>query len=326
MQRIVCFVFLVLFLLPSVMVKSQGTREAYQFLGVPASSHVAALGGHNISLPDDDATLFFSNPALLTSVSDKSLALGYTSFVAKYATAAFARQSGERGNWAVGAQYCDYGKMVEASETGERLGDITAKDIALCGAYSYNLSDCFVGGVTAKFITSNYASYSSVAVCVDLGLSYFDDENNFTASLVVKNLGGQVKAFDDVRETLPSSLQLGFTKRMAHAPFRVSVTLIDLNHWSRDYYYRTGGTGGSFKSRLFKHFVFGVDLLPSDNIYIGIGYNPRRNSEMKVADSSHGAGWSFGGGLSAGRISLGLAYSKLHASASSLLCNFSVKL
>lgn len=315
-----------LFLVPSLTCLAQGTREAYQFMAVPASSHVAALGGQNVSLPDDDASLLFANPALLSSVSDKSLSFGYTSFVAKYANVAFVRQTGERANWALGAQYCDYGSMVESTEDGERLGEIAAKDVLLSGAYAYSLTDRLVGGVSAKFITSNYASYSAVALGVDLGLTYFDDDNAFSASIVAKNLGGQIKAFDNVRETLPVSLQAGFTKRMAHAPFRLSVTLVDLNHWSHDYYYRTDGTDDSFKSRFFKHFVIGVDLLPSDNLYLSVGYNSRRNSEMRIADSSHGAGWSFGGGLTAGRIAFGLAYSKLHASASSLLCNFSVKL
>ena len=41
------------------------TTTAYHFLSVPVSSHVYGLGGHNISLIDDDVNLVEQNPALL---------------------------------------------------------------------------------------------------------------------------------------------------------------------------------------------------------------------------------------------------------------------
>ena len=38
---------------------------AYNFLSVPASSHVYGLGGHNLTIIDDDINLVEQNPALL---------------------------------------------------------------------------------------------------------------------------------------------------------------------------------------------------------------------------------------------------------------------
>ena len=36
---------------------AQESQEVYSFLRLPVSAHVAALGGDNITLTDDDATL-----------------------------------------------------------------------------------------------------------------------------------------------------------------------------------------------------------------------------------------------------------------------------
>ena len=46
-------------------VADDGTTTAYDFLNVPASSHVYGLGGHNLTIIDDDINLVEQNPALL---------------------------------------------------------------------------------------------------------------------------------------------------------------------------------------------------------------------------------------------------------------------
>ena len=60
---------------------SQESQTAYNFLRLPVSAHAAALGGDNISIIEDDASLIFSNPALLSSVSDKTIALNYMNYM-----------------------------------------------------------------------------------------------------------------------------------------------------------------------------------------------------------------------------------------------------
>ena len=54
---------------------AQESQTAYNFLRLPVSAHVAALGGDNISLIADDASLVFHNPALINDVSDRSIGL-----------------------------------------------------------------------------------------------------------------------------------------------------------------------------------------------------------------------------------------------------------
>ena len=289
----------------------------YSFLRLPVSAHAAALGGDNITLTDDDATVIFHNPALISDVSDKSLNLNFMTYMegAKTASASFVKAYKERATWGVAAQYMDYGSIKETTVDNVETGDFSARDIALAGTFAYLLSDRISGGITGRFITSHIGSYSSAAVAVDLGLNYQNDEHGWSLSAVAKNLGGQIKAYEDDFERIPLDLQLGVTKRLIGSPLRLSATLSRLNNWDQGF---------------IKHLAVGADLLLGENIYVAAGYNFRRASEMKITDnegeSNHGAGLSLGGGLQLQRFKLHIAYAKYHVSASSLLINVSYSL
>ena len=300
--------------LPTV---AQESQTAYNFLRLPVSAHVAALGGENISLIEDDATLIFHNPALSNEVSDKTINLNFMTYMegAKTASASFLRAAGDRGTWGITAQYMDYGSMKETTADNQELGTFSARDIVLGGTFAYALSNTISGGVTAKFITSYIGSYNSIAVGVDLGANYFNEDYDLSVSAVARNLGGQVKAYDDEFERIPFDLQLGATKRIGHSPLRFSATLSRLTDWSE-------GFG--------RHLAVGADVLLGENIYVAAGYNFRRASQMKISDSdgtsAHGAGLSIGAGLSLERFKLHVAYGKYHVSASSILINISYTL
>lgn len=296
---------------------AQESQTVYNFLRLPMSAHAAALGGDNITIIDDDATLVFANPALLSSVSDKTIALSYMNYMsgANLAGAVFNRIVKEKCSWAVSAQYLDYGKMKETDASNVQTGEFSAKDIALNGHFSYMLSNKFVGGISVKLINSYIGSYSSLAMGVDLGLNYYDADREWSVSAVAKNLGGQLKAFDEDYEAMPLDLQVGASKQFEHLPVRLSATLVDLNHWHYSF---------------FKHMVVGADILLSQSIWIGAGYNFRRADEMTLGEgdneSSHGAGFSFGAGLNLERFKLNLAYGKYHVASSSLSVNVAYSL
>ncbi len=306
---------------------AQDGTTTFNFLKLPHSALATALGGENITTIADDLPLAMHNPALLANVSDKALSLSYTSYIegSKVGSAAFSRQFGTRSAWAVGVQYMDYGEMTETDVTNNELGEISAKDIALTGIYNYNLSDRWSGGVSAKLIHGNYADYSSYAVGIDLGINYFDFDSDFSASLAIINLGGQIKTFDERYEKLPTNLQVGISKRLAHAPIRISATLTDLTHWESSYY-NPDGKDISFGDLLLNHAVFGVEVTPSQRFYIAAGYNCKRANELKANGGSKWTGASIGAGLTLKRIKLAVAYANYHTAASSLVINFSMQL
>lgn len=301
----------------AIAARAQDSRTGYNFLKLPVSAHAAALGGDNISIIEDDESMIFNNPALLSSVSDKTINLNYMNYMsgANTASAAFNRIIKERASVAASAQFIDYGKMKEVDENNVQTGEFSAKDISIAGYFSYMLTDRIAGGITAKFVTSYIGDYNSIAMGVDLGLNYYDPDKEWSVSLVAKNLGGQMKAYDDQYDRMPIDVQLGASKRFAHMPFRISATLVDLNHL--DY-------------KFINHLVAGADIIISPTIWVGVGYNFRRANEMKITEadgeSSHGAGLSFGAGINLERFKLNLAYGKYHVSSSSILVNLAYSL
>ena len=309
-------IFCLFFTLISVLTWAQDSQTGYNFLRLPVSAHAAALGSDNISIIEDDPSLMFHNPALLSSVSDKSLNLNYMNYMegANAASASFSKIVKEKATVGIMAQFLDYGKMKEVDEHNVQTGEFSAKDIAIAGAFSYQLGTNIVGGITARLITSYIGDYNAFAMGVDLGVNYYDPEKEWSVSAAVKNLGGELDAFEEEYNKLPLDLQIGASKRLIGSPLRLSATLVDMNHLDK---------------KFIHHLVAGADIILSPQIYLAVGYNFRRASEMEIVSndeergSSHGAGLSLGGGVQLDRFKLNVAYGKYHVSSHSLLISAS---
>ncbi len=315
MKKVVFTLLLTIF---AVVAEAQESQTEYNFLRLPISAHAAALGGDNITIIEDDPTLGFSNPALAASVSDKTIGVNYMNYMsgANMGSASFNKVINDKMTWAVGAIYINYGSMKEVDENNVETGTFSANDVAVGGTFTYLLAKNLVGGITAKFIYSSLGSYNSLAMGVDLGLNWYEPEHDWSVSLVAKNLGGQLKAYDEEYEKMPIDLQFGVSKQLGASPVRVSATLVDLTHYGY---------------RFINHLDLGADVLLSDQFWIGVGYNFRRSDEMKIQsndneESSHMAGFSIGAGLNLERFHLNLAYGKYHVSSNSLIVNLAYSL
>lgn len=311
--------FAFLFTLYAIAARAQTESQTeYNFLRLPVSAHAAALGGDNITLVEDDEALIFHNPALLSTVTDKTINLNYMNYMsgANTASAAFNRVVKERASWAVSGQFIDYGKIKEVDENNIQTGDFSARDISVAGYFSYMLTDRIAGGISAKFITSYLGGYNSIGFGVDLGVNYYHPDKEWSLSFVLKNLGGQLKAYDDNYEKMPIDVQMGVSKRFTSFPLRLSLTLVDLNHL--DYAFSD-------------HIVLGTDFMLTENFWIGGGYNFRRANEMKIQsvdgkNNSHRAGLSLGTGVNLERFKINLAYAKYHVSSSSVVLSLAYNL
>lgn len=312
-------VLLALALLPASS-SAQGSSSVFDFLNLPTSSHAMALGGKNLSLIEDDASLIFQNPALMSSVSDKTLNLNFLTYMqgSKAGNISYVQAQGERGTWSAMAQFVGYGDMDETDSEGNIIGTERMLDMNISGGYSYLLSDRWAGGVSGKFLYSYYAGYSSIALAVDLGLNYYNSDKDFSFSVVAANLGGQVSAFGEIAESLPMDLQLGLSKGLGRLPVRVHLTFYDMFHWSKDYYYNPGGDLNGFQIFL-NHINLGADItLYQGRFWLGLGYNFRRGQEMKAGGSSHAAGLTLGAGINIKKLKLGVAYGNYHIGAPTL--------
>ncbi|MCR4852514.1 MAG: type IX secretion system protein PorQ [Prevotella sp.] len=310
---------LLLATLSMVCVQAQDNQSGYQFLRLPVGAHAGALGGDNISITDDDASLAFNNPALMANLTGTAINLNFMNYMegCNTASAAFSKPLGQKGTLGIMGQFMSYGKMTETSAENVVLGEFSAKDIAISGAFAYQLGQRVVGGITAKFINSYIGQYSSLAVGIDLGINYYDTEREWSLSAVVKNLGGELDAYDEEYTRMPIDVQVGVSKRLVGSPLRLSATLVDLNHL--DY-------------KFVNHLVVGADVFLGNQFYVAAGYNFRRANEMDIVaenedkGSSHGAGLSLGAGVQLERFQLGVAYGKYHVSSHSLMVNLSMAL
>jgi len=316
-----CFFVLIISILTPVAF-SQSGYGVYQFLDLPISSRLAALGGTNVSLSDHDINFSFQNPALLTSESHNMIGLNIANYLAdiQFGSAVYSRTIGCDNYLAVGIQYVDYGSFMGYNEINDSTHGFGAKDYALSLIYARNINERFSVGATLKPIYSAFESYTSYGLAMDAGLNYNDSANFFSAGLAVRNIGRQFKGYYSDQdgqhlEPLPFNIQIGLTKKFLHAPLRLSLTMHNLQHWNLSYNSTNqpsesliaGATDTkiSFVDMAFRHSIIAMEFVPSKKFYLAAAYNHRRQKEMSMPGFKSMAGFSFGGGIKVSKFQVG---------------------
>ena len=294
-------------------IKGAGS-SVFHFLNLPASSRLNALGGENVSIADDDISMAFANPALLTAHTDKVLQLNYAYYLAgtMFGSAMYGHNYKEN-YFAAGVHYLDYGQMAYADELGNLLGTtFTAKDICVNVMYARQLGPMFRVGATLKPIFSVYERYTSFALGADVGGHFQTADSTFQMGLTLRNIGWQLKTFYEEdygqhTEMLPLNLELGLSYRLAHAPLRFSLTAHNLPCWD----IAPAGEDVKCYDMLFRHTIWAIDIVPkSEKFYLTVSYNHRRQSEMNITNIRSLAGFAYGAGVKIYKFRLGFAMSQ----------------
>lgn len=323
-----------LVLLPqsAMVIYAQTSDAAYNFLNVTSSARIYGLGGVNISIVDDDVSVSEQNPALLGGEMGGMLSLNYMHYLggSNFAGARFGQSAGERGAWAAHLQYFGYGAMRETDATGSILGTFSPKDISFGATYSHDITDMLRGGISLSGIYSSYADYSAFALSTDLGINYYNPENDLSFSVVLANLGGQIKRFNEKYDRLPFDVRLGWSQSFSNFPIRFSITAWNLTKWHLPFTETGDGTSGSepkvkdgFMSNLFRHLVFGADLISSPNYYISLGYNYKMRTDMSTYSRNMLSGFSLGAGIKVKSFGVGIALAQPHTGGTTFMLNLS---
>ncbi|MDE6083948.1 MAG: type IX secretion system protein PorQ [Muribaculaceae bacterium] len=313
----------------SISSMAQTGNSGYSFLEIPSSAHSFALGGSGIAVIDDDVTLSEQNPALLGPEIESQLAFNYMLYMgtSNFAGVRYGMGAGEHGAWAAGIRYLNYGKMRGFNESGGETGYFTPQDIVFEGAYSHDINDRLRGGANLKMIYSIYEQYSAFALAVDLGINYYNEENDLSFSAVFSNMGGQLKRFSDSYTRLPFNISLGYMQGLGSSPFSIAITATDLTRWKRQYYsHKTDSDDSSelkssFFSDLFRHIVFGLQYSPSEKFYAALAYNYKVRTDMSTYQRNFLSGFSVGLGFRVSSFRVGVSYQMPHKGASSLNLN-----
>ena len=297
----------------SAQIKGAGS-SVFHFLNLPASARLNALGGENVSISDDDISMAFMNPALLTAHTDKVLQLNYAYYLAGTMFGSVMYGHNYKENYiAAGIHYLDYGQMAYADEFGNLLGTtFTAKDICVNLMYARQLGSQFRVGATLKPIFSVYEQYNSFALGADIGGHFQTEDSTFQMGLALRNIGWQLKSFYEEdygqhTEMLPLNLELGLNYRLAHAPLRFSLTIHNMQHWN----IAPAGEEVKWFDMLFRHTIWAVDIVPrSEKFYLTVSYNHRRQAEMNITNVRSMAGLGLGLGMKIYKFRLGFAMSQ----------------
>lgn len=337
------FSFLAVLLCSLMTTKAQvGGKYVYPFLSTPYSARLAALGGALVSVRDEDPTLIMYNPSSISPTFHTSLSVNCIDYFnsAVYASALYSHTFEKVGSFAFEFKTLNYGKFQYTNEFGEELGAFYAGDYAATVGWGRQLDSNWSIGANLKLILSDYEDYNSFGVAVDVAGSYYNPEKRLSLSLLVKNLGSQIKPFTPGNyERLPFDIQFALSQRLQHLPLRYHISFHSLYKWKMGYVgendpmleYDVITGEPQYPSRFsqemnnfFRHIVFGIEIIPIKQLSLFISYNHHRNREMYILQKKTLAGFSYGFMLNFNNIQF--AFSRAHYAAGATPNYFSFSL
>ena len=293
------FIGIISFILSTPAIGQFGGKKSYQFLSLPASARLAAMGGVNTSLADYDINFLFSNPALISDSLSGVASAGYTFYLADIGQSVFAytHKFKRVGAISFGVQHLGYGTISGYDDTGREIGSFTSAETALVISKSHQISN-FRMGTSVKFISSSIAGFRSNAVVLDVGGLFIHPEKNLTVGLVIKNFGFVISEYSSTSATqIPFDVQAGITFKPEHMPVRGSITAYNLTSLGKGYDNPTDdGDNKASIGKIMQHFAFGAEVLIHKNVNILLGYNVLMQQELKTQNTT-GGGFTVGASL-----------------------------
>ena len=255
---------------------------------------------------------------------------------------AYAHNLKQYGTAAISLQTFNYGSFSGYDELGIPTSNFRANDNSINISYAKPLSDSsFNVGIVLKTIISQYDNYQSVGNAIDFGVTYHT-KKNLVITLQAKNIGFIWKSYtgNADKESLPQTVQLGMSKKLAKAPFRVFFVYDQLLKWKLSYVspIDTAGQNNSFNSgteqdstdfqkfkvkagdgldNFMRHLVIGTEILITKNFNLRIAYNYRRQKEMTLPEKRGASAISFGFGFKVKRFGFAYAFNKMSVPGSS---------
>lgn len=302
-----------------------GGETVFKFLNISTSARQTALGGKILTLIDDVNQPIW-NPSVINESLDNQLAVNYSSYLTgiNIGSVAFAKRINRRFGTLHGSiQYLNYGSLIESDDSGNITGSFSASDVALSIGYAVNLPwTNLYAGVNVKLISSTISSYFSTGIATDIGFLYQSPYQPFVLTLVVRNIGTQLKSFNGETEKLPFEVAIGGSYELENVPVKWYVTVDNLNQWNvsvsnpsnqvSDIEGNTTQESIFFLNNALRHFIVGVELFPKNAINLRLGYNFRKSQEYQLQNVRTFGGISFGFGLKMNNFKLNYAYSKVH--------------
>ncbi len=276
----------------------ESTLGGFSFLRLETSARVSALGGVFPDWLPEDVSAVFLNPATLNASMHRQLSLSYLNHLdgIHAGTIVLGWQVPRLGMMAFGLRYVSYGTMEEADEQGNRLGTFGASDGGFFVAMARRVWGRLRVGVQVGGVFSHIASYQATALTVEGGVSYIWPEQFAAFSASFHHAGVVLQSLGAVKDRLPTDIRVGVSKRLAHLPLVLGLSVYDLaNVRGKD-------------ATLWRHMVMSGEFRFSPAFQLRFGYNPRRHEALKIKSRLDMAGVSVGFGLRIRRFTFDYAY------------------
>ena len=280
---------------------------------------------------DADLSLAVTNPCFLDSSFHKQLSITNSFFIDKtdIGNISFAyHQPKINTTFAYTVQYASYGEFDGRDPSGNSTGTFRAADFNLQVGAGRHWNK-FYYGVNLKFIISHLESYSSVGFATDVALGYHNPKSKWTASVIVRNAGMELKPYvkGDGREKIPLQLDLSFSKTFKHLPLTISVTAHDLQVWNLKYpeeeqqavllgTQKSKSKSSEVIDNIFRHFAFGAEIQAGKPVRLRFGYNHLRRQELGVGKKKGFAGITAGIGINIKQFALDYSYAQYNRNGS----------
>jgi len=329
-----CIVLLPILFFSLQSIAQIGGNSVYKFLNLTSSSRAAAMGGSFLAVNDGDITQALFNPSIINTQMDNNLAMSFVDYFTdiNYGYASYGKSFNKTGTYVGTIQYLNYGKFTYADETGQTSGTFTANEFAANVGWGRALDSLFTIGANLKFIYSGLEDYQSYGLAVDVAGTYYNPKNYFTASLIFRNIGTQLKPYRSSNtENLPFEINLGISQRLKHLPFRYSVLLTNLQKWDLTYFdandpdnkvdpitgeVEEDGGFADFTQKAMRHVVIGGEFIPSKAFSIRFGYNYQRRQELGNYNKMGMVGFSWGLGLKVSKFQIDYSRATYHLNGS----------
>ena len=302
----------------------QQMLSSYSILNNNCTARNSSLGGYPIGLFDSDPSLAIFLPSNLSILNKNQLVLNYNNHFADsdFGMINYNFQINKKGIFSTTLFYNNYGKFEYFDASGNSLGNsFSANDWILQIGHSKKLHDKLQIGLNLKFIASIYEQYSSYAVGSDLSLTYFDNQKQFGGYLLLSNVGTTLKNYNNLsnyNNKLPFNSIIGINSKLKHAPLRFHISYNHLHKWSFNNESNLNPSEAidfnTIFNQFFNHFVFGTELLFSENFNVRLGYDLLSRNELQPTSRPGTTGISWGVGFKVKGFKINYSNSKYHFS------------
>ncbi len=287
-MRTVCRLFFLIIVGSYQVFAGNSLTSGFEFLKTDFSPRTAALGNAFTAVKGDINGVFI-NPAGLASVENRQYCFNYTNYLLDISggSAGYVHPTKDYGVLGVSLIYMDYGEFDETDEFAVKTGDnFGANELALALSISNYLDRQFSYGVNLKYVYSKIEDYDASAVALDFSIMYqatFQEDLYFAVSLL--NVGQNFEYYAGRKESLPTSLRIGFTKKLAHLPLVLGGSLNDIN------------TEADTITDRLKRFSIGGEFQLSQMLDLRLGYNNDLRSSLETTSETGFDGISGGLGI-----------------------------